>query len=105
MKLDERKPAGAGLMNAEPLRCRDRQMEIKRGIAVSPGVVIGPALVIDTESFRIPEQFIEGASVENEVEGFRRAWRAAVTEAMPNQEALKEKLGSQSAAIFAAHAL
>ena len=29
-------------------------MEIKRGIPVSPGVAIGPALVLDTEGFRIP---------------------------------------------------
>ena len=34
-------------------------MEIKRGIAVSPGVAIGPALVVDTEGFRIPKRMIE----------------------------------------------
>ena len=34
--------------------------------------------MIDTESFRIPEQFIEGASVDNEVERFRQACRAAI---------------------------
>ena len=33
-------------------------MEIKRGIAVSPGVAIGPALVLDTEGFRIPQRTI-----------------------------------------------
>jgi phosphotransferase system enzyme I (PtsI) len=105
MISNQPKPAGAGLMEAELFRCRDRQMEIKRGIAVSPGVVIGPALVIDTESFRIPEQFIECASVENEVERFRLACQAAIAEARANQQALSEKLGSQYAAIFAAHAL
>ena len=31
-------------------------MEIKRGIAVSPGVAIGPALVLDSEWFRIPQR-------------------------------------------------
>ena len=105
MIINQSKPADAGLIDEASFRCRDRQMEIKRGIAVSPGVVIGPALVIDTESFRIPEQFIEENSVENEVERFRRACSAAIAEAKINQDALSEKLGSQYAAIFAAHAL
>ncbi len=35
-------------------------MEIKRGIPVSPGVAIGPALVLDTEGFRIPQRFVDG---------------------------------------------
>src|SRR5438105_15594460 len=105
MISNQPKPAGAGLIDEDSLRCRDRQMEIKRGIAVSPGVVIGAALVIDTESFRIPEQFIEGASVDNEVERFHQACLAAIAEAKANQEALSEKLGKQYAAIFPAHRL
>ena len=36
-------------------------MEIKRGIAVSPGVAIGPALVVDTEGCRIPRRNIDRA--------------------------------------------
>ena len=33
-------------------------MEIRRGIAVSPGVAIGPALVLDTEGVRIPHRTV-----------------------------------------------
>ena len=39
-------------------------MEIKRGIPVSPGVAIGPALVLDTEWFRIPQRSVEPRQVE-----------------------------------------
>ena len=43
-------------------------MEIKRGIAVSPGVAIGPALVLDTEWFRIPQRVIaDGQTIEDEI--------------------------------------
>lgn len=80
-------------------------METRRGIAVSPGVAIGPALVLDTETFRIPERFVEGATVDNEVERLHQARRAAVAMARTNQQLIAEKLGNQYAAIFAAHAL
>ena len=41
-------------------------MEIKIGIPVSPGVAIAPALVLDSESFRIPKRFIRKDEVEVE---------------------------------------
>ena len=43
-------------------------MEIKRGIAVSPGVAIGPALVLDTEWFRIPQRIVEPEQVDEEID-------------------------------------
>ena len=52
-------------------------MEIKRGIAVSPGVAIGPALVLDTEGFRIPQRFIHPDEVEDEIARLRQALAAA----------------------------
>ena len=51
-------------------------MEIKRGIAVSPGVAIGPALVLDTEWFRIPQRFVEAEQVAAEVVRLREALEA-----------------------------
>jgi phosphoenolpyruvate-protein phosphotransferase (PTS system enzyme I) len=80
-------------------------MEIKRGIPVSPGVAIGPALVLDTEGFRIPQRFIEGDRAEAEIVRLREALRAAAREARENQQAVNDKLGKQYGAIFAAHAL
>src|SRR5688572_7106799 len=79
-------------------------MEIKRGIAVSPGVAIGPALVLDTEWFRIPQRFVEGESLDEEIQRLREALAAAAGETRENQDMLTEKLGKQYGAIFGAHA-
>jgi phosphotransferase system enzyme I (PtsI) len=79
-------------------------MEIKRGIAVSPGVVIGPALVLDTEAFRIPQRFIAPEGLADEVARLRQAFAAAAQEARANQRAVTDKLGRQYGAIFGAHA-
>ncbi|HXG09761.1 MAG TPA: phosphoenolpyruvate--protein phosphotransferase [Gemmataceae bacterium] len=80
-------------------------MEIKRGIPVSPGVAIGPALVLDTEWFRIPQRTVNPQGVEEEVQRLRQALAAAAQEARANQEVVNERLGRQYGAIFGAHAL
>jgi phosphotransferase system enzyme I (PtsI) len=80
-------------------------MEIKRGIPVSPGVAIGPALMLDTESFRIPQRFVERARLPEEVERLGKALAAAAAEARDNQKAVNDKLGPQLGSIFGAHAL
>jgi len=79
-------------------------MEIKRGIAVSPRVAIGPALVLDTEWFRIPQRFITPDQQDAEVQRLQRALRAAAQEVEENQRAVTDKLGRQYGAIFGAHA-
>src|ERR1700722_9406502 len=78
-------------------------MEIKRGIAVSPGVAIGPALVLDTEWFRIPQRLVSAERVPEEIERLHRALAAAAVDARVNQQAVSEKLGKQYGAIFGAH--
>jgi phosphotransferase system enzyme I (PtsI) len=80
-------------------------MEIKRGIPVSPGVVLGPALVLDTEGVRIPRHFIAGDHAEAEVARLRQALASAAREAKERQQAISDKLGKQYGAIFGAHAL
>jgi len=80
-------------------------MEIKRGIPVSPGVAIGPALVLDTELFRIPHRSVGKDGVKEEVTRLHQALSAAAAEAREHQEAITEKLGRQYGAIFGAHAL
>jgi phosphotransferase system enzyme I (PtsI) len=80
-------------------------MEIKRGIAVSAGIAIGPALVLDTELFRIPQRFVNGDRQAEEVNRLRQAIAAAAQQARERQRAVNEKLGRQYAAIFEAHAL
>jgi phosphotransferase system enzyme I (PtsI) len=80
-------------------------MEIKRGIPVSPGVAIGPALVLDTEWFRLPKRYIERGALKEELERLQQALINAAREARDRQSEVAQKLGRQYGAIFGAHAL
>jgi phosphoenolpyruvate-protein phosphotransferase (PTS system enzyme I) len=80
-------------------------MEIKRGIAVSPGVAIGPALVLDTEGFRLPNCSVEPARREAEVARLHQGLAEAAKEARRQQQKVAAQLGAQYGAIFGAHAL
>jgi len=79
-------------------------MEIKRGIPVSAGVAIGPALVLDTEGFRIPRRCVRRKEVGGELERLRKALHQSAEDARVNQKAVSDKLGQQYGAIFGAHA-
>jgi phosphoenolpyruvate-protein phosphotransferase (PTS system enzyme I) len=80
-------------------------MEIKRGIPVSPGVAIGPALVLDTDWFRIPQRNIAPEAVTEELHRLRVAMAAAAAAARGQQQTITDRLGKQYGAIFGAHAL
>jgi phosphotransferase system enzyme I (PtsI) len=80
-------------------------MEIKRGIPVSPGVAIGPALVLDTEWFRIPQRSVERDRVKEELSRLHQALAAAAAAARDRQQAVTDRLGQQYGAVFGAHAL
>jgi phosphotransferase system enzyme I (PtsI) len=78
-------------------------MQKLQGIAVSPGVVIGEALVMDNEGFRIPRRFVARDAVEDELERLGKAIAAASDEIVRNREAVSEQLGDKYGAIFEAH--
>lgn len=78
-------------------------MQIKRGIAVSPGVAIGPAMVLGTENFRIPQRFLTASAVEFETNRFRRVLEVVCDEMSHDVNLARERLGDQYAAIFSAH--
>lgn len=78
-------------------------MLVKRGIAVSPGVAIGPALVLGAESFRIPQRFVSIDAVDSELARFRGALDATCQEIILNEKLASDRLGAQYAAIFSAH--
>ena len=65
-----------------PLRGRSaiHFMQKLQGIAVSPGVAIGEALVMDTEGFRIPRRFVSRDAVDDELERLDKAIPAAAVE-------------------------
>jgi phosphotransferase system enzyme I (PtsI) len=80
-------------------------MEIKRGIPVSPGVAIGPALVLDTEGYLIPQRFIDAEDLESELRRLHQALAKAALAARARQETVSAKMGVHYGAIFGAHAL
>jgi len=55
-------------------------MEIKKGIAVSPGIAIAKALIIDSEDYRIPRRSISPSQRMTEIQRARNAFKGAVAE-------------------------
>lgn len=78
-------------------------MEIRRGIAVSPGVAIGSALVLGNQEFHIPRRFVEVDAVETEVARFLESLREVAKDIGSHEELASARLGKQYGAIFAAH--
>jgi len=78
-------------------------MQTLQGIAVSPGMVIGEALVMDSEGFRIPRRFVARDAVEHELERLAKAVDSAAGEIARNRDAVSRELGAQYGAIFDAH--
>lgn len=78
-------------------------MQKLQGIAVSPGVAIGEALVMDTEGFRIPRRFVARDAVIDELERLDKAIAAAAAEIQHHRETVSAELGEKYGAIFEAH--
>jgi phosphotransferase system enzyme I (PtsI) len=78
-------------------------MQKLQGIAVSPGVTVGEALVMDNEGFRIPRRFVARDAVEHELERLDQAMLAAGSEIERNRDAVSRELGDQYGAVFSAH--
>lgn len=78
-------------------------MILKQGIKASPGVAIGPALVLDTEEYRIPRRLIDPTQCAVQVKTLDAALEASRQEVAEVRLAASRKLGSETAKIFAFH--
>ncbi|MBL8829220.1 MAG: phosphoenolpyruvate--protein phosphotransferase [Planctomycetaceae bacterium] len=78
-------------------------MQRLQGIAVSPGVAIGEALVMGNEGFRIPRRFVTRDAVETELDRLHHALASSAEQIERNRDAIAHELGRQYAAIFEAH--
>ncbi|HWL92004.1 MAG TPA: phosphoenolpyruvate--protein phosphotransferase [Phycisphaerae bacterium] len=78
-------------------------MPLKRGIGVSSGVVIGDALVLDTEEARVPKRVISPDQVPHETEILERAFESAREEVSKERARFAERAGSDLADIFGFH--
>jgi phosphotransferase system enzyme I (PtsI) len=79
-------------------------MRILPGIAASPGVAIGEALIIDHEGFRIPRRYVARDAVEQEIQRLDHALTTVAAEMERHRDAISRQLGDQYGAIFSAHA-
>lgn len=74
-----------------------------QGIAVSPGVAIGKALILDREGYRITRTQIDSSDRENECERLRSAIAEASSRLDEHREHSAKTIGKQVGAIFSAH--
>ncbi len=77
-------------------------MQTLQGIAVSPGVAIGEALIVDDEGFRIPRRFVNSGCVDQELERLYHSIAAVAKDLERNRDSIDVQLGRQYGAIFSA---
>jgi phosphotransferase system enzyme I (PtsI) len=78
-------------------------MEIKKGVAVSPGIAIAKALIIDSEDYRIPRRSIEASQRMIEIQRVRNAFRSAIAE-LAEMDAVRGQIEERKIKdIFAVH--
>lgn len=79
-------------------------MELK-GIGVSPGVAVGPALVVEREAVPVFRLLLAPEAVEAEVQRLTRAVEASQKQLLAIKERLAREVGGRHAYIFDAHLL
>ncbi|MEM8996046.1 MAG: phosphoenolpyruvate-utilizing N-terminal domain-containing protein, partial [Acidobacteriota bacterium] len=67
-------------------------MQRLQGIAVSPGIAMGEALLVDHEGFRISRRFLPRDAVAEELERLGRAIVDATAEVELNRQRVAEQL-------------
>ena len=77
-------------------------MDIKKGIAVSPGISIAKSLIIDSEDYRIPRRPIEPSQRLTETQRVKNAFTAAIAE-LTRLAAAQGKSAGKIRDIFAVH--
>jgi len=78
-------------------------MDIKKGIAVSPGISIAKSLVIDAEDYRIPRRNILPSQRMTEIQRLRNAFSGAIGELTRLEAAQDQAEGGRIKDIFAVH--
>ncbi|HVD77312.1 MAG TPA: phosphoenolpyruvate-utilizing N-terminal domain-containing protein, partial [Vicinamibacteria bacterium] len=79
-------------------------MDLK-GIGVSPGVAVGPALVVEREAVPVFRLLLAPEAVEGEVQRLSRAVEASQKQLLGIKERLTREVGGSHAYIFDAHLL
>ncbi|MEY2726770.1 MAG: Phosphoenolpyruvate-protein phosphotransferase, partial [Planctomycetota bacterium] len=75
-------------------------MKVLNGIAVSPGIVTGPVLVLGSENFRIPNRYVTSDAIDTELHRFHAALEHVCRDIQANEQLVSSQLGQQYGAIF-----
>jgi phosphotransferase system enzyme I (PtsI) len=78
-------------------------MDTIRGIAVSPGIVMGRALLLGAAETHVPRRTITPREIESEQSRFRDAVAAAITDLADLRRRTEVQLGAETAKIFFFH--
>ena len=78
-------------------------MEIKKGIPVSPGVAICPAVVISADDARVPRHLVEAEQLAKEHDRVEAAFEKARQDVQDQLAHVAEQLGPEPAKIFGFH--
>ena len=78
-------------------------MQLLQGIAVSPGIAMGEALVIEHEGFVVSRRILEGPSVAAELARLDKALDDVSADIDRDRQTISAQLGEQYGAIFGAH--
>ncbi len=74
-----------------------------KGIAASPGIVIGKAYVIDSEEMVIPQRVIKESAIPKEITRFQDALTETRAEIQSIRDKISKELGKEHGEIFNAH--
>ena len=78
-------------------------MKIKKGIGVSPGVGIAPAVVIDTEEFDVPRHEVPSDLGQEELARLAEAFLVSKKEILDLRNGTADRIGKEIASIFDFH--
>ena len=80
-------------------------MLVLKGIAASPGVAIGPAVLLPGESFAVSRQYIEAGEVKAETQKIENAMQKTLAELDQCKQKVLETLGAEYANLMDTHKL
>lgn len=84
---------------------KNKSARVLKGIAVSPGIAISKAFVLQGDSVKIEPIIVDASEIPTEVAKFRRAMEKAKSELRTLQSRVAHRIGQESARIFDVHQL
>ena len=78
-------------------------MKVLKGIAASPGIVVGKAYVLDSEEMAIPQKPIKESGIPKEITRFQDALTETRAEIQKIRDRISKEISKEHGDIFNAH--